>query len=189
MIDYNAIPWKDLVYYDETSPTFLRWISPRANGKVKAGAIAGSFSSSSRYSQTGYFNVTYQNHRIIWVLHNGSIVSNLDIDHIDGDRANNSIVNLRLVERKINARNSNHFTSNSGVKGVSYQERDDVFVAHWCDLTGKTRYKYFYCGTYGRDNAFHLACDARNKAIEELNQEGAGYTDRHKRNGSNLLSN
>lgn len=38
---YASIPWKDLLYLDDTSPTGLRWkIDSGANG-VKAGAVAG----------------------------------------------------------------------------------------------------------------------------------------------------
>lgn len=47
-LDYNAIKWEDLVYYDETSPTFLRWKVERRGGAhrqvlhKRVGDIAGS---------------------------------------------------------------------------------------------------------------------------------------------------
>jgi hypothetical protein len=136
MLDYNSICWKDIVYYDKTSPTSLRWISNRANGKVKANSPAGSLHHAG-YSTVNYFNKQYQGHRIVWILHYGSIDNSLFVDHIDGNRNNNSIDNLRLVTRAENCRNNEYLGSNTGVKGVSYQYRDDVYVAFWVDLNKK----------------------------------------------------
>lgn len=44
-------------------------------------------------------------HRIMWVLVHGDIPNGLDIDHIDGNRLNNDISNLRLVTRRQNCHN------------------------------------------------------------------------------------
>ena len=44
-------------------------------------------------------------HRLVWVMHNGQIPEGLEIDHIDGDRTNNRIENLRLVNKSQNAHN------------------------------------------------------------------------------------
>jgi hypothetical protein len=46
--------------------------------------------------QHGYF------HDIIWELHNGPKAEGLWIDHIDGNKWNNDISNLRLVEPSVN---------------------------------------------------------------------------------------
>jgi len=58
-------------------------------------------------------------HRLIWVWHYGGIPPTMQIDHIDRDRLNNRIENLRLVNASQNARNRcvspNH---PSGVPGV-----------------------------------------------------------------------
>lgn len=91
-INYNDI--KDHVYYDESSPSFLRWKITRDN--ISAGDIAGCINSSGYYIVT-INNVSYRVHRIIWVLFHKEIDSNLTIDHIDRNRANNNIKNLRLV--------------------------------------------------------------------------------------------
>ena len=39
-------------------------------------------------------------HRIIWVIVNGDIPEGYDVHHIDGNKLNNSIYNLELVEHK-----------------------------------------------------------------------------------------
>lgn len=103
-IDYSLA--NDNFYYDETSPSFLRWKVQKGNSKV--GDIAG------HYSNTGYYRVKlageqYAVHRIIWVLFNGEIDSNLTIDHNDRNRANNNINNLRLVDHKQNMNNKKDY--------------------------------------------------------------------------------
>jgi hypothetical protein len=44
-------------------------------------------------------------HRLIWMLHNGTIAKGLMVDHIDRDTANSRIENLRLVTSSENACN------------------------------------------------------------------------------------
>lgn len=44
-------------------------------------------------------------HRMIWIWHFDVIPPGKEIDHIDGDRGNNRIENLRLVTRQQNVRN------------------------------------------------------------------------------------
>jgi len=62
-------------------------------------------------------------HRIIWEMHNGPIPSGLDIDHIDRDRANNKIENLRLATRSQNLQNSDYHRGYNGLAGVSFDKR------------------------------------------------------------------
>ena len=59
-------------------------------------------------------------HRLIWVFHNGSL-NGLDVDHIDGNRDNNKIENLRLVTSQKNNQNIRKArkTNALGVLGVS----------------------------------------------------------------------
>jgi frataxin-like iron-binding protein CyaY len=41
-------------------------------------------------------------HRLIWIHHNGAIPERYEIDHIDQDKLNNSLSNLRLVSHSQN---------------------------------------------------------------------------------------
>jgi len=44
-------------------------------------------------------------HRVVWFMHNGPIPDGFEIDHIDQDKLNNNITNLRLVTRSGNCHN------------------------------------------------------------------------------------
>lgn len=62
-------------------------------------------------TNTGYIAVTfkgkqYMAHRVIWELLNGPIPEGLVIDHINMDRADNKITNLRLATKSQNNMNS-----------------------------------------------------------------------------------
>jgi len=58
------------------------------------------------YYATKYFGKTYLVHRLIWIMHNGPIIDDMVIDHINHDRKDNRLENLRLVTRQENAMNT-----------------------------------------------------------------------------------
>jgi HNH endonuclease/AP2 domain len=81
---------------------------------------------------TGYRHVTWMSkiwkvHRLIFVLHHGYLPK--EIDHINGDRADNRIENLRAVTRSENQCNRPALTSNtSGYPGVSWHKKSKAWV-------------------------------------------------------------
>jgi hypothetical protein len=186
--------WKDLVYYDETSATCLRWLVDRYHGPndsvlfAKAGDICGGINSASSYVtyRFMYHYKTYLVHRVIWELHNGVIEDGLQIDHVDGNPANNKLCNLRLVTPTVNSKNAKLRSDNTSGKQGVYKEISakngkvyEYWVVHWQESKGKKRRKCFSIRTLGEDAAFTAACAFRDAKIEELNQQGAGYTERH----------
>ena len=62
----------------------------------------------------------YTCHRLAWLYVHGTMPY-LEVDHIDGDRSNNKIANLRLANRSENNQNKRSALSNNklGVLGVS----------------------------------------------------------------------
>ena len=124
-------------------------------------------------------------HRIVFLLCNGYLNSDEVIDHIDGNPENNKIENLRSVPYAVNSRNRKLPTNETvGVRKVrlktgSGKSHNDYYMAYCNDLTGKGLCKKYNIKTYGEEEAFRLACEWRKQKIEELNTQGAGYTDRH----------
>jgi HNH endonuclease/AP2 domain len=183
--DYNSINWHEIFAEDSSSPTGLRWkISPALN--TKAGSVAGSIltnkKSGSQCFQVGYSKTIWYVHRILWVMRNVEIDADLDIDHIDGNALNNSVENLRLVSTTVNMRNQKQYRNNSsGVTGVGFYTTKgySYAVAYWCNLDGKQEVKKFSFKKLGKELAFQRACEYREKMIAELNETGAGYSDRH----------
>jgi hypothetical protein len=65
----------------------------------------------------------YLLHRLIFLYHYGYLTHGLQIDHIDADKSNNRIDNLREVTGSQNMYNSKIRSNNkSGVKGVYWNE-------------------------------------------------------------------
>ncbi|MDQ7776289.1 HNH endonuclease [Paracoccus aminovorans] len=95
-------------------------------------------------------------HRVIWALQVGAWPDG-DIDHINGNRADNRWENLRSVPRKINARNTKRRETNtSGMMGVSQ------YGAH-----GRWRARIMADGkttNIGCFDTYEAACEARQAA-------------------------
>lgn len=136
-------------------------------------------------SPTGYIRISRENkihylHRWVWEQLVGPIPAGMQIDHINGVRTDCRVENLRCVKQIANLRNSAMRSDNtSGVKGVSFWVAGNAWRATAYKLNGKPWNKTFSIAKYGHDMAFDMACDARQAMVEELNNQGAGYTDRH----------
>lgn len=137
-------------------------------------------------SASGYIRISRDNkveylHRWLWEELVGPIPLDHEIDHENGIRTDCALSNLRCVPQIVNLRNSKKRTDNtSGVTGVSFWTAGNAWRAVVIDnITGKQRCKTFSVAKYGDLMAFDLACDAREAMINQLNQQGAGYTGRH----------
>jgi hypothetical protein len=102
--------------YDKDTGLF-RWRAHK-QGHAKAGQVAGSIGTN------GYWYVflsgrRYCAHRVAWLHVYGSWPEH-EIDHINGDRLDNSIANLRDIPRGINHQNKRraYSTSSTGLLGV-----------------------------------------------------------------------
>lgn len=71
----------------------------------------------------------YRVHRIVWFMHHGYMPEN-NIDHINRNKIDNRIENLREVGQQCNARNTGNFRHNkSGIKGVSWHKSAEKWEA------------------------------------------------------------
>ncbi len=75
----------------------------------------------------------YSAGRLAWLLHYG-IWPDGEIDHINGNRIDNRIFNLRIVTRSENAINKKNLQSNNttGFKGVWKRKNVDTWCAEIC---------------------------------------------------------
>ena len=124
-------------------------------GRTKAGDKVG-FLNDKGYVAVNIDNQCIGLHRIIWMMQHGEMPSL--IDHIDGNRQNNKISNLRLADRFGNAQNKRmHRNNTSGVKGVSWHKR----AAKW-KAQIVCNGKHYNLGLYkSLDDADEMVCLAR----------------------------
>lgn len=93
-----------------------------------AGKVAGCLNSVG-YRHIGVDGVKLKEHHLAWVLTYGEPAT--EIDHIDGDRANNRIANLRVATRSENNANARLKKNNSsGHKGVCFDASKGKFLAY-----------------------------------------------------------
>lgn len=171
----TEIDWALKYKYDITSKSFLKHID---NNKDTG------YIDSRNYIQIKYDGVIYLAHRIIWELFNSKLKDGEIIDHIDGNRLNNAIENLRVTTYSGNNRNRQLSCKNTiGITGIKYRSMNnganEYYIAYWSDINDIQQSKYFSITKLGKENALQLAIALRKEMILRRNQEGAGYTALH----------
>lgn len=100
-------------------------------GRWKAGKTSGHVSKINGYRYIVVERKQHLAHRLAWLLHYGWMPEDgIDIDHINGDRDDNRIENLRLGSRSQNNVNSKTPKNNtSGFKGAYFDKRRGKWAA------------------------------------------------------------
>lgn len=189
-----AVPQKllrEVFDYNELTGKWI-WIKkphPKANN-IKVGQPAGTVNKDG-YVQIGINGYTCLAHRLAWTYIHGDYPDGEQpyIDHINGDKADNRIENLRVSSGAENGRNQGMKSNNtSGVIGIRREgkwsgtkiKKNWYWVAYWCDENSTKREKGFNIEKLGEDKAKQLAIEYRAEQVRLLALNyGIVYSDRH----------
>lgn len=106
--------FEDYLYYDESSPSCLRWKTQR--GSIKKDQVAGGISKREGRWRVSISGTKYYAHRIVWYLHNLNSAMPEFVDHKDRDGLNNKYSNLRQATHQ-----QNMFNRGSACQGVKFR--------------------------------------------------------------------
>lgn len=115
--DLTAARVRELFDYDPISGQLIWKVATSSRNPV--GSVSGTL------TVRGYRFISidwnrYLAHRIVWLWNNGTMPSG-DIDHINGDKSDNRLENLRVANRSQNMSNTGLRRDNSsGYKGVTW---------------------------------------------------------------------
>ena len=153
-----------LFTYDPKTGEIRNKVDRGSEGRYKAGWI-----STSNHS-LGYLQLQFKNngrkycylaHRAAWLLHYRKDPGKMEVDHINHDRADNRIENLRLVNRSGQCRNWSKLKRNtSGVTGVVWDKVNKKWMAQIgingkCKKLGRYKDKWdAICARKSADNRY-----------------------------------
>lgn len=116
---------KEVLDYNPKTGIFT-WIVDRTK-TAKTGVVAGS--NNNGYIQISVDGILHRAHRLVWLYTHGYLPEN-EVDHINRNRSDNRITNLRHVSRKCNSHNCKVSDKNSsGVAGISWDNKNKKWVA------------------------------------------------------------
>ena len=125
---------KEVLKYDPETGDFTRVVGVKGQG---GNPIAGSYTRG--YREISVDRERVKSHRLAWLYVYGYLPEN-DIDHINGEKDDNRIDNLREVSRRCNLQNCRTSKNNtSGFNGVSFDRQTGKWLATIC--IGRKNYK------------------------------------------------
>ena len=96
-------------------------------------------------------------HRVAWLLATGEDPEGFVVDHINGDRLDNRIENLRLATYSQNSANAKrHSRNTSGLKGASRVFKRGKWTGRW-QATITYRREQMYLGSFDTKEEAHAA--------------------------------
>lgn len=136
----NEIALGELVYQDGK----LLWSKTKPGVPLRKNRVAGSV------NKDGYISIKTMErekyaHRIIWEYFNGEIPKGMTIDHINHDKSDNRIENLRLAT----------YTENNRNQGLSKRNKSGFAGVFWENDRGKWRASIQVDGKHVRLGSFH----------------------------------
>lgn len=155
MIDRELVMAK--LHYNPESGVFT-W--KKGNGRAAVGSVAGQ-TSSWGYIRISIGNKKYSAHHLAWLVAYEEWPMK-QIDHIDGNKTNNALSNLRLVTASVNQLCNNRPRSNNKTGFVGVSPDRNRFKAQ-IKINGKSMYlgsfdtKELAHAAYMTERAKHLA--------------------------------
>jgi hypothetical protein len=149
---------KELLDYDPLTGIF-KWKVCR--GSVKTGSTAGRVHQKDGYIQIKVMNMLHMAHRLAWLYIHG-VFPPCQLDHINGDRRDNRINNLREAPNNCvdNGQNLKTYKNNSvGYAGVCFSKTVNKFLSRIC-ANGR-RYNLGYFDTAEEAYAARLEAQKR----------------------------
>lgn len=185
----SQVRLKEVLSYDLKTGAFTWLVAIGRRGKV--GNRAGSINKVYGYVNIGIDGYQYRAHRLVWLYSYGYFPSGDKrfIDHVNGRRRDNRLVNLRTSSTAENNKNQQKQNNNtSGTVGIRRVEqwngtktkKHSYWVAYWSNESGKQTNRKFNIGIYGEEQAKQMAIDCRIEQIRllELNHNII-YSPRH----------
>lgn len=172
---------KSLLDYNEITGE-LRW--KVSFQRVQAGEVAGGIQRENGYLSVRINKVSYLAHRVVWKWWYGDDPADNCIDHINTNKQDNRIENLRILSRSLNNLNSNgHSDATSGVVGVSLDSKTNLweasikihdkkrFIGYFEDFIEAVYHRYaaeqclFDYGMFNSSAKYYIMSGAENKRV------------------------
>ena len=126
-----------------------RFQSPQWSGRY-AGKPAGSLTRNG-YVEISFDGISYLAHRLAWLIAHGEAPD--EIDHVNGNRSDNRITNLRKATRLQNKQNLKTYATNTtGLAGVTYHRPRRRYMAQ---ITHQNQ--HYYLGLFDTAEEAHAA--------------------------------
>ena len=155
---------RDALHYNPETGA-LTWVKPSGR-RVRPGTEAGN-DRPDGYREVRVCGQRFLVHRLIWLMHYGVMPVD-QIDHINGNRSDNRICNLREADVSRNSMNSKRRSDNSsGIKGVSFDKSRSKWAAY-ININGRRK-------AIGRFDSKKLAGATVSAYRKELHKEFARY--------------
>jgi hypothetical protein len=156
---------KSVLNYDKETGNFYWKVS---KGRAKIGEIAGK-DDLNGYKMIGINYKYYLAHRLAWLYEYGEFPEN-NLDHINCNKLDNRIVNLREASKSQNSWNKTLFKNNtSGIKGVYWEAKRKL----WRVTLGYFSKRIFLGRFKDKEMAELVAIEAMQKYHKEFANHGS----------------
>ena len=159
---HNYLKAVSSLRYDNDSGRLVRLgtgkeVSTRASGR--------------HYIKIWVDGVCLQYHNVVWVCCGNSIPEGYSVDHIDGDKLNNRIENLRLASSREQTYNTRSYGKTSKYKGVDYNKASGKWFSRIM-VSGKSLWLGAYPSEKAAADAYDLAATKYHKEFKRSNNSG-----------------